>query len=185
MQDVEWYVCRRLKPGGGGVNAAIYKAAGEDLETATKAKADTLSPGSSVAIPLPSTSPLYQREGVTHVIHVLGPNMNSQRPNCLKNDYVKGCRVLRDAYASLFENFASIVRGQRYNGSVDSRPESSSPLDSVIEGTDNPGHSDQKTKRGGGHESESNKKCKELKIFFKGSNCIGKYELFNFPDSKT
>ncbi|KAJ3699529.1 hypothetical protein LUZ61_003234 [Rhynchospora tenuis] len=99
----------RLKPGGGGVNAAIFKVAGEALEIATKERAETLNPGSSVAVPLPSTSPLYQREGVTHVIHVLGPNMNPQRPNYLQNDYTKGCKILRDAYSSLFECFASVA----------------------------------------------------------------------------
>ncbi|KAJ1699030.1 hypothetical protein LUZ63_007542 [Rhynchospora breviuscula] len=99
----------RLKPGGGGVNAAIFKAAGEALDIATKGRAETLNPGSSVAVPLPSTSPLYQREGVTHVIHVLGPNMNPQRPNYLQNDYTKGCKILRDAYSSLFESFASVA----------------------------------------------------------------------------
>lgn len=153
---------RRLKPGGGGVNAAIFKAAGEELETATKEKADTLNPGSSVAVPLPSTSPLYQKEGVSQVIHVLGPNMNPQRPNCLKDDYVKGCKLLRDAYASLFQNFASIVRGQRCvqekNG--DPTPESSEPVNNFSEGSsNNHSHSDQKNKRVGSNESESNKKC--------------------------
>lgn len=100
---------RRLRPGGGGVNAAIFKAAGEVLEVATKERAGTLNPGSAVAVPLPSTSPLYQREGVTHVIHVLGPNMNPQRPNYLENDYTKGCKILRDAYSSLFESFTSVA----------------------------------------------------------------------------
>lgn len=60
-------------------------------------------------VPLPSDSPLFSKEGVTHVIHVLGPNMNPQRPNYLNNDYVKGCKVLREAYSSLFEGFATIL----------------------------------------------------------------------------
>lgn len=38
--------------------------------------------------------------------------MNPQRPNNLNNDYEKGCKILRDAYASLFEGFASIMRHQ-------------------------------------------------------------------------
>jgi aprataxin len=80
---------------------------------ATKERAETLNPGSSVVVPLPSTSPLYQREGVTHVIHVLGPNMNPQRPNYLNNDYTKGSKILRDTYSSLFENFASITCPER------------------------------------------------------------------------
>ncbi|KAI9077760.1 hypothetical protein K1719_040246 [Acacia pycnantha] len=100
----------RLKPGGGGVNAAIFNAAGPVLESATKERAQLLLPGNAFAVPLPSSSPLFTREGVTHVIHVLGPNMNPQRPDCLNNDYNKGCKILREAYTSLFEAFASIVR---------------------------------------------------------------------------
>lgn len=114
MNDIH---CRRLKPGGGGVNAAIFKAAGEALEIATRECAGILSPGNSVIVPLPSMSPLYQREGVTHVIHVLGPNMNPQRPNCIKNDYDRGCKILHDAYSSLFKNFASIVSSSKYSES--------------------------------------------------------------------
>lgn len=102
----------RLKPGGGGVNAAIFKAAGADLEKATNERVKSLLPGSAVVVPLPSTSPLYNREGITHVIHVLGPNMNPQRPNCLNNDYNKGCMVLRQAYTSLFEGFLSLLKLQ-------------------------------------------------------------------------
>ncbi|CAN1771779.1 Transcription factor bHLH140 [Linum perenne] len=100
----------RLKPGGGGVNAAIFSAAGPSLEVATKECAKSLQPGHAVLVPLPSESPLYSKEGVTHVIHVLGPNMNPQRPDCLNHDYTKGCRVLREAYTSLFEAFASVAK---------------------------------------------------------------------------
>ncbi|KAI5068388.1 hypothetical protein GOP47_0016733 [Adiantum capillus-veneris] len=99
----------RLKPGGGGVNAAIFKAAGEGLEIETKKRAKTLNPGSALVVPLPSTSPMYATEGVTHVIHVLGPNMNPERPNCLQGDYVEGSKLLRDAYSCMFRAFASHV----------------------------------------------------------------------------
>ncbi|OVA02743.1 Histidine triad (HIT) protein [Macleaya cordata] len=142
----------RLKPGGGGVNAAIFSAAGPDLEIATKKQAGSLSPGSALTVPLPSNSPLYKKEGVTHVIHVLGPNMNPQRPNYLNNDYDKGCTVLREAYSSLFEGFASIVRTQT--------TESSKNL--FRSSTDHSPTSDQKGKREGVYESDSNKKCKGL-----------------------
>lgn len=102
----------RLKPGGGGVSASIFKAAGPDLEAATRAQANTLVPGKAVVVPLPSTCPLHNAEGITHVIHVLGPNMNPNRPDCLNNDYTKGCKILREAYTSLFEGFLSTVEDQ-------------------------------------------------------------------------
>lgn len=94
------------------MNAAIFKAAGPDLETATRVRANTLLPGKAVVVPLPSTCPLHNAEGITHVIHVLGPNMNPNRPDNLKNDYTKGCKTLREAYTSLFEGFLSVIQDQ-------------------------------------------------------------------------
>nr|XP_010937899.1 transcription factor bHLH140 isoform X2 [Elaeis guineensis] len=167
----------RLKPGGGGVNAAIFNAAGKSLETATKERAETLSPGISVAIPLPSTSPLYRREGVTHVIHVLGPNMNPQRPNCLKNDYVKGCKVLRDAYSSLFENFASISKCcLQKEGNGDSGSKYSDPQRNLMEGTTSEQfpQSDQKIKREDSYDFERNKRSKGI---LAGSGSKDKYNM--------
>ncbi|KAF0935954.1 hypothetical protein E2562_037444 [Oryza meyeriana var. granulata] len=142
----------RLKPGGGGVNAAIYNAAGEDLQRATKECADTLRPGSSVTVPLPSTSPLHQREGVTHIIHVLGPNMNPMRPDCLKNDYTKGSKILHEAYTSLFENFVAIV--QSCMGKQNTEPALEKPATGVTSPNDS------KTKRECTHDSERTKKHK-------------------------
>ncbi|KAG8377052.1 hypothetical protein BUALT_Bualt09G0127900 [Buddleja alternifolia] len=144
----------RLKPGGGGVNAAIFKAAGPELEIATKERAETLSPGKAVVVPLPSSSPLYTREGVTHVIHVLGPNMNPQRPDCLKGDYGKGCKILREAYSSLFEGFLSIAQGVGSEHNIE-RPLESGGVQEVI-----PTNDDLKTKRGAVYESDKNKKYK-------------------------
>lgn len=94
------------------MNAAIFNAGGSALEVATKERAKSLQPGRAVVVPLPSNSPLFSREGITHVIHVLGPNMNPERPNCLDNDYIKGCKILQDAYSSLFEGFLSIAKTQ-------------------------------------------------------------------------
>ncbi|KAL2484843.1 Transcription factor bHLH [Abeliophyllum distichum] len=142
---------QKLKPGGGGVNAAIFSAAGPALESATKERAESLKPGKAVVVPLPPTSPLFTREGVTHVIHVLGPNMNPQRPNFLNNDYVQG-EVLREAYSSLFEGFASIVRS--YGGS--SKGRSGRSVESEI----NPTNGGQKVKRETVYESDVNKKYK-------------------------
>ncbi|KAI3771334.1 hypothetical protein L6452_02496 [Arctium lappa] len=145
----------RLKPGGGGVNAAIYNAAGPDLDTATKNRAGSLAPGKAITVPLPSTSSLFSKEGVTHVIHVLGPNMNPKRPNCLKDDYNKGTKVLREAYLSLFENFASIVNAQeKLSDSSSVKPDSHSHLDGIS-------NCDQKVRReDGASNTERNKKLK-------------------------
>ncbi|XP_011095043.1 transcription factor bHLH140 isoform X1 [Sesamum indicum] len=153
----------RLKPGGGGVNAAIFKAAGSALEIATKEKAVSLSPGKSVVVPLPSSSPLFAREGVTHVIHVLGPNMNPMRPDCLKDDYVQGCKILREAYSSLFEGFVSIVRSHGVASIHNSgRPLESGGFQEVI-----PTNDDQKAKREADYESERSKKYKGLRLDLK------------------
>ncbi|OWM81694.1 hypothetical protein CDL15_Pgr007732 [Punica granatum] len=146
----------RLKPGGGGVNAAIFNAAGADFEAATKDRAKSLQPGHAVVVPLPSTSPLHIREGVTHVIHVLGPNMNPQRPNCLGNDYNEGCKLLCKAYSSLFDGFMSILNKQE-----NIIPEPSKMLPGSDCGPDGSNQNfDQKNKRDGEFLSENSKKSR-------------------------
>ncbi|KAL2337721.1 hypothetical protein Fmac_012167 [Flemingia macrophylla] len=154
----------RLKPGGGGVNAAIFNAAGPELEFATKEKVKSLSPGNAAVVPLPSSSPLFTREGVTHVIHVLGPNMNPQRPNCLNNDYNKGCKVLQDAYTSLFEGFASIVRNQAGQPVAKKENLGRNFLDLQVHSDclvkNISTNTDQKSKRDDDHGSEKSKKYK-------------------------
>ncbi|GJP46386.1 hypothetical protein CLOM_g5680 [Closterium sp. NIES-68] len=85
-----------------------------------------LSPGSVLAAPLPPSSPLRAREGVRHVVHVVGPNMNPRRPNCLDGDYNEGERVLRSAYGALFREFRLLVkRGEEEGrrGEVEERRE--------------------------------------------------------------
>lgn len=148
------------------MNAAIFSAAGPSLETATMERAGSLSPGKAVVVPLPSTSPLFCREGVTHVIHILGPNMNPKRPNFLNHDYKKGCEVLREAYSALFEGFASVVKSQEtfYEeptgklGSV----QLVSPVGFKLPRKNQFSAADQKIKREGVYESERNKKYKGL-----------------------
>ncbi|KAL8140735.1 hypothetical protein V2J09_006756 [Rumex salicifolius] len=158
MTDLEKVVCRRLKPGGGGVNAAIYSAAGPTLEVATKKRARTLSPGKAVVVPLPSSSPLYSREGVTHVVHVLGPNMNPQRPNHLNGDYDEGCRILQNAYSSLFESFISLVGEQSKNKNLHS--EKLKTCNYIDTKQTNHFSSDPVIKRECAYEDGSSKKCK-------------------------
>ncbi|TQD94260.1 hypothetical protein C1H46_020074 [Malus baccata] len=172
----------RLKPGGGGVNAAIFSAGGPSLEVATKEQAQSLYPGSAVVVPLPATSPLFSREGVTHVIHVVGPNMNPHRPNCLNNDYSKGCKVLREAYTSLFEGFATIVRTQAKSpkGSIENLqaklPESQEHSDSASRNHFT--NSNQKTKREDPHKYERSKRSKAYQDDTEDSN-TGKPDLSN------
>lgn len=72
--------------------------------------------------------------------------MNPQRPNYLNNDYVKGCEVLREAYSSLFEGFATILSTQRGL----SKKSDGNSLNSQ----------DQKVKREALLECENNKKSK-------------------------
>ncbi|KAG5584760.1 hypothetical protein H5410_045194 [Solanum commersonii] len=98
----------RLKPGGGGINAAIFSAAGPTLETATKAKAESLSSGKAIVVPLPSSSPLFSGEGVTHVIHVLGPNMNPQRPNFRTQE-----EPCKDKFEKEFKGEVQLEQGSR------------------------------------------------------------------------
>ena len=139
------------------MNAAIFSAAGPALEVATKEQANSLLPGSALVVPLPSNSPLSSQEGVTHVIHVLGPNMNPQRPNCLKNDYVTGCKILRHAYTSLFEGFASIVR-KLPQGSIENLGSKQLKIQGQLENARK--NSEQKIKRDGVHEYDRTKKYK-------------------------
>ncbi|XP_050227611.1 transcription factor bHLH140 isoform X2 [Mercurialis annua] len=152
----------RLKPGGGGVNAAIYSAAGSALEFATKERATTLLPGHALVVPLPFTSPLYNREGVSHIIHVLGPNMNRQRPNCLDGDYAKGCKILSDAYTSLFDGFISILQNQEKipasSKNLVSEPSVQNASRSIVRNVLT--NSDQKIKRDDDCVSERSKKFK-------------------------
>jgi aprataxin len=86
--------------------------------------------------------------------------MNPQRPNCLNNDYEKGCKVLQDAYASLFEGFASIIRNQvQHNQNLGKKTlelQDQSEKCSINHST----YSDQKSKRDGDHGSEKSKKYK-------------------------
>uniref|UniRef100_A0A7N0VD87 Macro domain-containing protein n=1 Tax=Kalanchoe fedtschenkoi TaxID=63787 RepID=A0A7N0VD87_KALFE len=170
----------RLKPGGGGVNAAVFSEAGPSLEVATREKAANLHPGKAVVVPLPASSPLFSREGVTHVIHVLGPNMNPQRPDCLNNDYQKGCEVLCSAYSSLFEGFASVVRSQDAKHS-----ENSKILELGGDHRNFSADSDLKVKRGNAYEYGKNKKSKGTQEEPQFSSLIGKERNENAENKKS
>jgi aprataxin len=80
--------------------------------------------------------------------------MNPMRPDCLKNDYTKGCKILRDAYNSLFESFASIIQSQtaKQNDETSSKKSASGVISP----------NDSKMKRQDSHDSERTKKHKLL-----------------------
>lgn len=159
------------------MNAAIFSSAGPALEVATKERANSLLPGNALVVPLPSNSPLTSQEGVTHVIHVLGPNMNPQRPNYLKNDYVKGCKILCDAYTSLFEGFASIVR-KFPKGSIENLGSEQFKIQGHCENAHR--NSEQKSKRDNVHENDRTKKYKGSHTETGGVNSdssVGKVKL--------
>jgi len=67
--------------------------------------------GVAYPVELHPDSPLRQ-EGVHHVIHVLGPNMSPNRPNCLGNNYSLGEQQLAQCYRALFACFLSIAKGE-------------------------------------------------------------------------
>ncbi|KAL6062846.1 aprataxin-like protein, variant 2 [Balamuthia mandrillaris] len=112
---------------GSGVNKAIHDAAGPCLLTETK-RLHGDKPKLSVAYPvqLPQSSPLRQREGVHYCIHVLGPNMNPQRPFCLNGDYDKGRKYLADCYTSVLECFYQLCTSSSSSSSSSSSVSSSS-----------------------------------------------------------
>ncbi|XP_021891037.1 transcription factor bHLH140 [Carica papaya] len=134
---------------------ASSREAGKRSEDLVASSVDQNDPSNDVpTLAFPSIS--------THVIHVLGPNMNPHRPNCLNNDYIKGCKILREAYTSLFEGFVSIIRNQvkspaRRDETIGS--EASTLLDLTENGPHQISWSDRK-KKDTNHENERSKKWK-------------------------
>jgi aprataxin len=47
--------------------------------------------------------------GIEWILHVIGPNFNPNKPNCLNDDYVKGNELLSQAYDNLFKTFFRLV----------------------------------------------------------------------------
>ena len=43
------------------------------------------------------------------IIHLVGPNMNPDRPLCLDGDYATGCAQLAETYAALFDKFVELL----------------------------------------------------------------------------
>ncbi len=99
-----------LSPNGSGVNQALYTAVA-DLDKLT---AREHSPPAGIGVPmlveLPENNAWRQREGVSAIMHILGPNMNPSRPDCLNGDYAKGCAQLAITYRNVFLAFLNHTR---------------------------------------------------------------------------
>ena len=95
-------------PHTGGINLAIHKAAGSQLSVDTNRLHGT-SANIGVAYPVPLTqeSPLYS-QGTRFIVHICGPNMNPNRPNCM-TDIHKASQLLAQCYQALFKSFANHV----------------------------------------------------------------------------
>lgn len=93
--------------GGSGVNKALH-AADSELERNTHLiHGHRAEVAKAYVVPVSGASRLAS-QGVTHVIHVLGPNMNPARPLCLNGNYDLGCTLLAAAYTALFNSFLAI-----------------------------------------------------------------------------
>ena len=89
------------------MNKALHAADAELEKNTHKLHGMHAEVGKAYVVPVSMHSSLAA-QGVTHVIHVLGPNMNPERPLCLKGNYDLGCTLLAAAYTSLFNSFLQI-----------------------------------------------------------------------------
>jgi len=103
-----------LRSGGDRINIELHRAFGSGdelaglLREAVKGK-KAVEIGKPVIVHLGADHPITKSHGVTHLISVLGPNMNPSRLDDLKGDYAKGKLLLQNAYRAMFESFLRIV----------------------------------------------------------------------------
>ncbi|XP_004364944.2 hypothetical protein CAOG_00073 [Capsaspora owczarzaki ATCC 30864] len=95
----------RLTAGGAGTNKAINLAVGPSLHAETKRLYSSAEAGKAYPVKVPSP----RRVRFEYVIHVVGPNMNPQRPQCLHNNYEKGSQLLSATYRAMFSTFAKLA----------------------------------------------------------------------------
>ena len=106
--------CNKLfKPAGDLTNIHLHKAFGdsEDLYNYTRSVYPGIVAeiGKAYPVELPLSNPLREEEKIQYIIHVLGPNMNPNRLDCLINDYERGDELLASAYRALFQCFLNIA----------------------------------------------------------------------------
>ena len=98
----------KLNRRGGGINRLLHAAAGADqIESLTRAAWRPHGrPGAAYPVQLPADNPLRTTQGVEWLLHVVGPNMNRDRPLCLDGDYATAEAQLAETYRALFAAFA-------------------------------------------------------------------------------
>jgi len=95
-----------------GVNQFLHIAAANLLQDTREVHGSDPQVGQAYPVRVRPGCPLYH-EGVRVVIHTVGPNMNPCWPDCLRNDYDKGCRLLHQCYTSVLEaHYAITFQGQ-------------------------------------------------------------------------
>jgi aprataxin len=79
------------------------------LENLSKKYPPPAETGMPMVVSLPASNAWAQREGgVRAIIHVVGPNMNPAREDCLHGDYTQGCMQLALTYRNLFRAFYNL-----------------------------------------------------------------------------
>lgn len=63
--------------------------------------------GFAYPVDVPEASPLRSEQAVSVVIHVVPPNMNPSKPDCLDGDYERGSALMTACYAAALECFRS------------------------------------------------------------------------------
>jgi len=113
-----WFVVNASNPEfhgkGSGTNLAIHKACNSKItpslhELTLQYYTAPAKVSKAYTVPLPEGCPLRTNQNVHYVIHVVGPNMNPKRPNCLNGDYEKGEKLLRTAYEQVLDAFLSKI----------------------------------------------------------------------------
>ncbi|KAJ3052343.1 hypothetical protein HK097_006495 [Rhizophlyctis rosea] len=99
----------RWKPTATSQCKAVYDRAGPTLAESVKARyGKPAQVGEAYPVEIDKSSPLYEEEGVVEVIHIVGPNLNPNRPHCLESDDAteKALEQLQTSYKAVLGCFA-------------------------------------------------------------------------------
>ncbi|KAJ3417471.1 hypothetical protein HDV05_003335 [Chytridiales sp. JEL 0842] len=97
----------RMKWESMGTSRAVYERGGNVLKDLGRG---TLQLADSAMVAVPTSSPLYTEEGVTHIIHVHPPNLNPNRPDPLPTPEAT-VPILRATWEGVLRAFRGVVMG--------------------------------------------------------------------------